>query len=76
MVESIGDSNLETKVKDPALPKWSEAQLAEIADEARQNVQVADRKYHMKTWSKCFIATELTDWLKKSGHAKDTEEAT
>ena len=30
----------------------------------------------MKTWSKCFIATELTDWLKTSGHAKDTEEAT
>ena len=75
MVESIGDSNLEAKVKDPALPKWSESQLAEIVDEARQNVQVADRKYHMKTWSKCFIATELTDWLKTSGHAKDTEEA-
>ena len=76
MVESIGDSNLEAKVEDPALPKWSESQLAEIVDEARQNVQVADRKYHMKTWSKCFIATELTDWLKSSGHAKDTEEAT
>ena len=35
MVESIGDSNLETKVKDPAEPKWSESQLAEIVDEAR-----------------------------------------
>ena len=75
MVETIGDSNLETKVKDPAEPKWTESQLAEIVDEARQNVQVADRKYHLKTWPKCFIATELTDWLIKSGHAKDTEEA-
>ena len=29
----------------------------------------------MKTWPKCFIATELAEWFCNAGHANNTQEA-
>ena len=57
------------KVEDPYNTRWSKTKLKEIAKQARQKVEVKDRTYHLKTYSDCFIAREMTQWLLDSGHA-------
>lgn len=35
---------------------------------------LADRKYHLTTYKRCFVGNELVDWLVANGEVNDREE--
>jgi hypothetical protein len=37
--------------------------LKELANQARQEIEIKDRKYHFKTYSQCFVGSDLVKWL-------------
>jgi len=56
----------------------SEKDLEESIDtlvEVFRKVETKDRKYHFKTFKKCFIGTEAVDNIIDSGHAQSREDA-
>eukprot|EP00934_Nitzschia_sp_Nitz4_P001309 Nitzschia sp. Nitz4//scaffold65_size103378//22017//24157//NITZ4_004458-RA/size103378-augustus-gene-0.78-mRNA-1//1//CDS//3329556216//1309//frame0 len=46
-----------------------------IAKNFKKNVQIMDRRYHLKTYKDCFVASEAVDYLVQSGAAATREEA-
>ena len=64
--------------QDPYDRKWTHEEVDRIAAAARDassGIEVRDRKYHLKTWKQCFVATDLVKWLITSEYAKDESEA-
>lgn len=41
----------------------------------QNGVEVKDRKYHLRTYLQCFVASEAVDWMLKNGLARTREEA-
>ena len=54
---------------------WTDIQLREITQQARQELEVIDRSYHFKTYPKCFVARDMASWFISKGHAADRDEA-
>lgn len=49
--------------------------LESIAAKFKENVQVQDRKYHLKTYKECFVGSEAVDYLVESGATSTREDA-
>lgn len=43
--------------------EWTSTQLKEIAARAKTDLSVRDRSYHFTTYKKCFIASDMVEWL-------------
>ena len=53
----------------------SDRDLSALAAAFKSNVEVKDRKYHLKAYPQCFIGSEAVDYLIESGHAITREDA-
>jgi len=49
--------------------------LDAIGEDFKQNVQIEDRKYHLKTYKECFVGKEAVDYLVNSGAAATRQDA-
>mmetsp|Transcript_31396 Transcript_31396/g.55232 ORF Transcript_31396/g.55232 Transcript_31396/m.55232 type:complete len:667 (-) Transcript_31396:188-2188(-) len=47
----------------------------DIAEGMRKTIEVKDRKYHLQTYSKCFLGTDAIKYLMKEGFAETVEDA-
>jgi pyruvate/2-oxoglutarate dehydrogenase complex dihydrolipoamide dehydrogenase (E3) component len=53
----------------------SDQGLGALAAAFKENVELKDRKYHMKTYQQCFVGSEAVDYLLNSGEASNREDA-
>ena len=57
----------------------SEAEFAQeldvLAEEFKKNVEIKDRKHHLKTYKQCFIGKDAVDFLVDNGHAITRDDA-
>jgi pyruvate/2-oxoglutarate dehydrogenase complex dihydrolipoamide dehydrogenase (E3) component len=50
-------------------------ELDELVDTLRDNVEICDRSYRLKTYEDCFVGEEACEWMVAAGVAGDVEEA-
>ena len=63
-------------MRDSDLSKAEFAQeLDVLADEFKKNVEIKDRKHHLKTYKQCFIGKDAVDYLVSAGHAMTRDDA-
>eukprot|EP00980_Cylindrotheca_fusiformis_P006621 scaffold1390_cov138-Cylindrotheca_fusiformis.AAC.24 len=53
----------------------SDQDLGALAAAFKANVEIRDRKYHLKTYQQCFVGCEAVDYLLTSGAASNREDA-
>jgi pyruvate/2-oxoglutarate dehydrogenase complex dihydrolipoamide dehydrogenase (E3) component len=53
----------------------ADLELDELVDELRDNVEICDRTYRLKTYEDCFVGEEACEWMVEAGVAGDVEEA-
>jgi len=49
--------------------------LDDIAEAFKENVEIQDRTYHLKTYKDCFVGKEAVDYLVNSGAASNRLDA-
>jgi pyruvate/2-oxoglutarate dehydrogenase complex dihydrolipoamide dehydrogenase (E3) component len=49
--------------------------LDELARRLRDQVEIKDRRYRLKTYERCFVGGDAVDWLIESGIAADVDQA-
>jgi RAB protein geranylgeranyltransferase component A len=54
--------------KDPSA--YTKAELQTIASDLMEKLEIRDRTYHLKTYPKCFVASDLVKLLMSSGVSK------
>ena len=60
---------------DTAADEEFNASLRDIAADFQTNVDIKDRKYHLKTYKQVFVGSEAVDYLLAAGHAQNREDA-
>ena len=55
--------------------KYDETQLHAIANELFKKVEIKDRKFHLKVYHQCFIASEMVDEMIGLGYATNEKDA-
>ena len=53
----------------------NDTELQAMAGRLRAAVRVCTRKYHLKSFPKCFLGSEAVAWLQQSGAAADVSDA-
>lgn len=53
----------------------SGTQLIELQRRMMEELEIRDRRHHMRSYSKCFVGSEAVDWLVANGSAVDRENA-
>ena len=51
------------------------SELDELARALRDNVEIKDRRYRLKTYGSCFLGSDAVSWLVSSGVAADVDQA-
>ena len=49
--------------------------IQDIVRQAKQEIEIRDRKYHFTTYPQCFIASDMASWFVQKGFASDRNEA-
>jgi len=51
--------------------EWTSEQLKEIIAAAKLDLEVRDHSYHLAVYEKCFIASDLVEWLISKQYVED-----
>mmetsp|Transcript_30466 Transcript_30466/g.22193 ORF Transcript_30466/g.22193 Transcript_30466/m.22193 type:complete len:93 (-) Transcript_30466:157-435(-) len=68
MVESIQEQRTDVK-------SLSNDQVVEICKVAATKVAIQDRSYRFRTYSQCFLGSDLVKWFQQNHYVKDEFEA-
>ncbi|CEM14661.1 unnamed protein product [Vitrella brassicaformis CCMP3155] len=61
---------------DESICQFDDKQMVQdLADQIRAKLEIRDRRYHLTTYTKCFLGSDAVKWLMGNGHAETVEDA-